>query len=257
MSLLTDLSSLMAGCVALHWARSPGSFWLAGLIGLALAGACWYACSVYTHLWNRDFHMSPVHQICCAFASACTLVFVIVFSSLYYTKDAALASIQLWDGHINVDQSWQSRTFGKAYDKVKSLGIEDFTTFPAREDGGALIPINQDESRKAAAELYANEACTHFDRKRPFLSKIVWSRPGLAPDLVESDVKKWLETNRTYPAPRGVELAAENIKERLNEQTPRVVMLSRLVCAGLFLLIQLIPFGLVGWAAYRDIHVMT
>ena len=53
------------------------------------------------------------------------------------------------------------------------------------------------------------------------------------------------------------ELAAENIKERLNEQTPRVVMLSRLVCAGLFLLIQLIPFGLVGWAAYRDIHVMT
>src|SRR5438445_8958760 len=84
MSLLTDLSSLMAGCVALHWARSPGSFWLAGLIGLALAGACWYACSVYTHLWNRDFHMSPVHQICCAFASACTLVFVIVFSSLYY-----------------------------------------------------------------------------------------------------------------------------------------------------------------------------
>jgi hypothetical protein len=34
-----------------------------------------------------------------------------------------------------------------------------------------------------------------------------------------------------------------------------VVYLSRLSVAGLFLLIQTIPFGLIGWAAYRDIKV--
>jgi hypothetical protein len=248
----------MAACVGLHLAHDAAAFWLAALIGVALAAACWYACSVYTHMWNRDFQMSPIHHLCCAFASICTLVFVIVFSSLYYTKEAAAASIQLWNLRINSDRPWQDRTFSKAYDKVKSLGVEDFTKFPPPEDGGHIVPITHDESRNAAAELYANEACSDFDRKRPFLSKIVWSRPGIAPELVEGDAQTWLQGHhpgQPYPAERAVELAAENIKDRLNAQTPRVVVLSRLVCAGLFLLIQLIPFGLVGWAAYRDIHV--
>jgi hypothetical protein len=249
----------MAGCVGLHLAHDAPSFWLAVLVGIALAAACWFACSVYTHMWNQGFRMSPVHHICCAFASLCTLLFVIVFSSLYYTKEAAAASIQLWNVHINVDQPWQNRTFAKAYDKVKALGVEDFTKYPPPEEGGTIVPISHDESRNAAAELYANEACSDFDRKRPFLSKIVWSRPGVAPDLVESDVQAWFQSHpggQTYPATRAVELASENIKDRLSAQTPRVVVLSRIVCVVLFLLIQLIPFGLVGWAAYRDIHVM-
>ena len=131
MSILTDLASLMAGCVALHMARAPWSFWLSVVVGLVLAAACWYACSVYTQFWNRNFRMSPVHQVCCAVASICTLLFVVVYSSLYYTKDAAMASIQIWNGQINLDQPWQNRTFGKAYEKVKSLDIEDFTNFPA------------------------------------------------------------------------------------------------------------------------------
>ncbi len=230
---------------------------MAAAIGLALAGACWYACSIYTHMWNRNFQMSPVHHICCAFASLCTLVFVLVFSSLYYTKQAAGASIELWNFQINRDQPWLNRTFAKAYDKVKSLDIEDFSKYPPPEEGGQIVPLSHDESRNAASEVYANEACVNFDRQRPFLSKIVWSKPGIAPDIVEADIHTWFENHRgqVYPLNQGAQLATDNIKERLNAQTPRVVFLSRMVCAVLFLLIQLIPFGLVGWAAYRDIHV--
>ena len=52
--------------------------------------------------------------------------FVILFPSLFYTKDVALASITLWQQQLKTDSSWADDTFAKAYDKVKELGIEDF-----------------------------------------------------------------------------------------------------------------------------------
>ncbi len=257
MSGVTDFASLLAACVGLHFAHDSASFWLAALIGVALAAACWWACSFLTHAINRNFQMSPVHHVCCAVAAFFTLIFVIVFSSLSYTKEAATASIEVWKALIDHDRAWQQRTFSKAYYKVKALEIEDFTKYPPPEDGGSIVPISHDESRNAAAEVYANEACSDFDRKRPFLSKIVWSKPGIAPELVENDIHAWFENNRgnLYPLPQGAALATDNIKERLNAQTPRVVTLSRLVVGCLFLLIQLIPFGLAGWAAYVNIRV--
>jgi hypothetical protein len=251
--MLTDLFSLLFGCIPIFMLKEPGSFRVTVLIGILLAGLCWYVCSVYTRLWNKKYHITLTHHVLCGFATLCTLFFTILFASLAYTKDAALASISLWQAQLNSDQAWAERTFARAYDKVKDLGVEDFSNAPPPGSPGSLIPTNSDEARQTAASTYSNEACRHFDAKRPFLSKVVWSSPGVPSDIIFQDVRKWHETNPNYPPARAIEIAANQIKEGLNPQAPRVISLSRLSVSGLFLLIQAVPFGLIGWAAYRDI----
>jgi len=253
--MLLDLFSLLAGCIAIFRATEPGAFAMTFLAGAVLAGVCWYVCSVYTHYWNRKFQVTLTHHILCGFASVCTLVFVVLFVSLYYTKEAALASIETWQTQLNTDTDWGEQTFAMAYDKVKELGIEDFSHALPPGTPGSLIPTTKDESREAAASVYANEACKHFDTKRPFLSKIVWSSPGVPSETIVKDTNEWFQTNPTYPVTRAIDIAATQIKEGLEPQVPRVVHLSRTVVALSFVLIQAIPFGLIGWAAYTDIKV--
>ena len=233
--------------------KEPGSFRLTVLAGILLAGLCWYLCAVYTRMWNKRFRITLTHHMLCGFASLCTLFFTVLFASLAYTKEAALASISLWQVQLNNDQAWADRTFAKAYDKVKDLGTEDFSNAPPPGSPGSLIPTNSDEARQTAASTYANEACRHFDARRPFLSKVVWSSPGVPSDIIFQDVRKWHETNPNYPPARAIDIAAIQIKEGLDPQAPRVISLSRTALTALFLLIQVIPFGLIGWAAYRDI----
>jgi hypothetical protein len=210
---------------------------------------------VYTRLWNRRFHLTVEHHLFCAFAALCTLFFTVLYGSLYFTKDAAIASIDAWQEQLNHDGYWGDQTYAEAYDKVKELGIEDFSRSPAPGNANSLIPTSHDESRQLAASTYADEACRHFDQRRPFLSKVVWSSPGVPSEVIFQDVKSWHEHNPNYPPSRAIEIAATQIKDGLEPQAPRVIFLSRLAVAVLFILIQALPFGLIGWAAYRDIKV--
>ncbi len=253
--MLHDVVSLMLGCVGIYMVQEPGAFRLTVLAGIVLAGLCWYSCSVYTRLWNRKFRITLTHHFLCALASISTLLFTIVFASLHYTEDAALASIALWQVQLNGDSAWSEHTFAKAYDKVRDLGTEDFSHAPPPGSPNEFIPTNHDESRQTAASTYADEACRHFAHTRPFLSKIVWSSPGIPSETIFQDVRAWQEHNPNYPPVRAIEIAARQIKEGLEPQVPRIIYLSRITVAALFILLQLIPFGLIGWAAYRDIKV--
>ncbi len=250
-----DLLSLLIGSIPIYIAKDPGGFRLALLIGLVLAALCWYICSVYARSWNRRFHIRFSHHVLCAFASILTLFFAVIFPALAYTKEAALASIDLWKYQLNLDSPWAAATFARAYEEVKRLGIEDFSRVPPPGAPNSFIPTNHDESRQVAALAYANEACRHFDDRRPFLSKVVWSSPGVPSRTIFNDVHQWHQTNPNYPPSRAIEIAAGQIRQGLEPQVPRVVYLSRIAVLILFALVQAVPFGLIGWAAYRDIKV--
>src|SRR5436305_939484 len=107
--MLTDLLSLLLGCIPIYMVKDPAGFRLTVLAGFLLAGLCWYACSVYTRMWNKRFRITVAHHVLCGFATVCTLFFTILFASLAYTKDAALASIGLWQLQLNNDQAWADR----------------------------------------------------------------------------------------------------------------------------------------------------
>jgi hypothetical protein len=49
--------------------------------------------------------------------------------------------------------------------------------------------------------------------------------------------------------------SVEAMKESLVEGTERVVFIMRTALVVLFILVQFIPFSLIGWAAWRDLKV--
>ena len=258
MSLLQDFLSLLAGCIALFAANSRPQFGLTLVIGIALAALCWYGCSRYSRLWNLRYRVTFTHNILCALAAILTLAFTVVFAALHYTKEAAYVSVQAWEAHINLDAIWAETTFATAWQKVKSLGLEDFSNVPPPGMPNSHIPTNKPASIHLAAATYAKASVEHLNKNRPFLSKILQAHTELPSRVLDADVNNYFATvSKSYPPMRAISLVASEIKGQLDDQLPRVVTTFRYLAVGLFLGVQLVPFGLVSIAAYKNLKVVT
>lgn len=258
MTIIQDFLSLLGGSVALFAIANRPGLIASCVIGIVLAAACWAGCSYYSRLWNLRYRVTLIHHLLCALAALLTLIFTVLFASLAYTREAALASVEVWEGEVNLDKAWANSTFATAYARVKSLGLEDFSNVLPPGAPGSRIPTHHDPSILAAASTYAGAAARHFITNRPFLSKIIRGRADVPTQTLDSDVKNYFATvSKHYPPVRGISLVARTIKQDLDRQAPRVVKTFRILCCALFVAFQLIPFGLVGYAAYRDLKVAT
>jgi len=259
MKSLSDICSLLARCVSLLELREPRDFLLTLLTGVGLAASFWWACSLFSRLWNTRWQLTLLHHALCALAALLTFTTVVLFTSLRFAKDAALLSIELWQSEINRDSMWERQVFREAYDKVKTLGTEDFSGYPLPSAGGNTIPVSHPESRFRVAEIYADASCKHFSDHRPILGRVVWPPTSSVPrDVILNDVNDWFQQkHEPYMADQAVSLAAAQIKGKLESQAPRVVYVSRLILFGIFSMAQAVPFGLIGYAAYKDLKVMT
>ncbi|WP_247236592.1 hypothetical protein [Telluribacter sp. SYSU D00476] len=224
---------------------------LAAALGFALL--CGWICLHYVQLWNKRFQLTTTHKIFTALACTFTFFFVLAFAGLAFMREITQAQIIIWQGNLKEDQDWSQRTFEKTYHKVKESGKEDISTFPPIERN--IIPVTHNDSQLLAAQIYSNEACTNFDEMHPFLSKIVWATPSLPTEVIHSDVTSFFKSNpgKTYPTINAIDLAAKHIKDELLVQAPRVVTISRIGLVLAFILVQLVPFGIIGVAAYKDI----
>jgi len=259
MKLLYDMWSLLTHCVLLLELTEPKVFLLTILSGLGLAVTFWWACSHFSRLWNTRWQIKPLHHLLCALAAFLTFAAVTLFVSLRFAKDAALQSIEAWQSEINRDAPWGTEVFREAYEQVKTLGKEDFGAYPHPTEGGDAIPVSRPESRFRVAEVYADAACKHFTTHRPFLGRVTWPPASSVPrDVILGDVDSWFQAKRdSYPLSQAVALAASQIRSKLDSQTPRVVYVSRFTLFGIFFVAQAVPFGLIGYAAYQDLKVMT
>ena len=195
----------------------------------------------------------------CGFAAILTIFFTLSYVSLKYTKDIAYGIIGVWQQQLRSDSRWQSKTFRKAYEEVKALGVEDFSRYPHPDKGGRLAPMTKDESRKLVAIIYATQAVQNFKQAHPYLGVILRAQPDISVKAIHGDVDRFFAAHPggTYSDADAVNLAAQLIKAGLNAQVPRVVTISRILIVILFFILQAIPLGLIGWAAYRDVKVIT
>jgi hypothetical protein len=83
------------------------------------------------------------------------------------------------------------------------------------------------------------------------------ARPGVSEDEIEYDIREYFRNNpgTMYPLERAVEIAAEHISESLLEQSPKTVWKTQLILIILFMVVQLIPFGTIGYFAYKDLKI--
>jgi hypothetical protein len=258
MSLIQDFFSLFAGCIALFVLQSRPQFGLTLLMGVTLAALCWFGCSHYSRLWNIRYRVTLTHHVLCALAAVLTLLFTVFFAALGYTKEAAYMSVQAWEQNINHDANWAETTFATTWHKVKSSGLENFSNVPSPGESESIIPITKPATIHLTVAAYAAASVDHFNKSRPFLSKILQAHTELPSQVLDADVTDYFATKGdTYPETRGVSLMASKITSELDEQLPRVVTTCRLLAIGLVLSIQFTLFGLVGVAAYRNLKVVT
>jgi len=230
-------------------------------IAILLSVGCWVICSYFSRLWNKRYKITSTHHVLCFFAALFTFIFSLTFVSLKYTEEVATLIVFNWETEVKNDQKWKKNTFIKAYEAVKSLNLEDFSKTLHPNDGGNTIPATKDESRIKFASVYANEAVKHFDKSHAFLSKIIWAKAEIPSKFISKDVKDFfsnpLNLFQSYPVEKAINLAAQHIRQELDRQTPNVVSSLKIMLIILFFIIQSIPFGLIGYAAYKDIKIIT
>lgn len=257
MTFLQDFLSLIAGAMVIFVAKDRAVFAAVLAAGLGLAGLCWWACSVYSHLWNKRFKVGLVHHVMCGLAALITLVATVVFVTLKHTAAAAGISVEAWKIELGLDKSWADQTFKTAYDRVRILGLEDFSHAPP-PPSGSTIPATHEKSQIECAWTYAGAAANHFNLRRPYLASIASASANIPRDVLRDDIRQHFATiGNTYPTNKAITLVGREVKGELGKKLPRVVSILRIQLIAFFLACQLIPFGLVGWAAYRDLKART
>jgi len=259
LEVINNLIRLLAECMATFSYRELTIFLgtISGGVFLAVGG--WILCSRYARLWNLRYRITVTHHVLCGIAAVLTLLFAITFASLKYTRLAAEILVAGWQLQILSDSSWEQKTFRKSFDAIKGLGVEDFTNFPDPDQGGHLVPLQKLASRQTLATVYSTEAVTHFNKTHPTLSKILKTEPGISPEIITDDVTAFFadHPHENYSNINAVWLAADHIRQSLEVQISRMVPITRTIIILFFILVQAIPFGLVGIAAYRDLKVVT
>jgi hypothetical protein len=258
MPLIYDFIRLAIGSIVIL-ANHPSEFMAALGVAVILAGIGWYCAANYSKLWNLQFRTTAAHAVLCFMAALLTFVFVMLYASLKYTNDAAEVSIGAWSLISKGDTRWQNTARQRAYDAIKSMGIEDFSKLPSLFSPDVKIPLKNTESRKKYAEVLAAAAIDDFKANRPFLSNILWTRTAVPQQTVETIEKRISQlsiTGEDITFPNKVlEITADALREPLYEGVARVVPVFRVIIVALVLLVQLVPFGLIGWAAWRDLKV--
>jgi len=233
-------------------------FWGVVLLALALGALCWVGCSFYTKLWNKRFHVRIQHHLLCAVAAVLTILFTVTYHAVGNLEYIANRIIDQWSTNLVDDGKWREQTFATAFYAVKEQNPGWYIGKPVPgSPGGATIYVNNDESQQLVAEIYVNEACGNFSTLNPFLGMMLRARPGISEEVIRRDIRTYFNNNpgESYDPVWAISLAAEHIRKELLIQSPKTVGKTRLVLILLFLLVQMIPFGTIGYFAYKDLFV--
>jgi len=223
---------------------------------LLLAGLCWFICSWYTKLWNKSFQVSTKHHVICAVSALLTFFFVLAFVGIRNLRPVAETTVEKWSSGLRANEEWQDRTFREAYNALKNTGWEDFSQVPPPDHPDAYLPFSGEASMMLTANLYAEKACRDFSKNHSFLDRILPSGSRISKEMIKKDMDDYFRTEGDlYPMQRAVDLASLQIRNELLQKTPRVVFLGRTMLIMLFLLVQLIPFGIIGYCAYQDLKI--
>jgi hypothetical protein len=202
-----EMFALLAGSIFLFAAFNPAGGAVACAVAVLLAAGLWWGCSIYVHLWNTAFLLSPAHHVLCAIAALWTIFVVVAFVSI-------------------ADE-------GERIHRVVIDWAQETTSTLTRTQ---LTPV---QVRGTEASLFTN-----FKDGHAFLGSVLDSR-GVA----------LLTTQETAMNSSDVlRLVATSISSSLAEHVEYLSLRLRLALLLSFLLGQAIPFGFMGYVAYRDIR---
>lgn len=227
------------------------------LLALSFSVLIWWVCTHYTKLWNRVYEVTPSFHILCGIASLITFFTTLGFIGLKNMKPVAEQMVQGWSEDVMSDNELSSGCFRDAYYAIRDSGLENMRGYLTPEQGGDLIPISRRETQVLVGQIYAGNACRDFSRRYPFIGYFLKAKDGVPAEIISRDIDSFFHAgkSRTYPLEQGFVLAIEKISADLQAQCSRIVRVCRGWLVLLFLLVQLIPFGLIGYLAYSSLRL--
>ena len=252
--MIQDFIHILSQCID---AIDSGTFFGVAVGALVLGALCWFGCSRYTRLWHKRFHVRLQHHLLCALAAVLTMLFAVLFYAIGNLQYIVNNIINEWSEALVDDNEWNAQTYETAFYTVMELNPNEFVRVPKPGSKDSYIPVNTTAMQQTCAEVYVYEACAAFSTQHPFLDKMLSARPGISKEEILEDIQDFFNKHQGefYPARRAVEIATEHIREGLLEQSPKTVWKTRLILVFLFLTVQLIPFGVIGYFAYRDLKI--
>lgn len=225
------------------------------VVALGFSALCWWICTHYTKLWNKRYRVKQGFHIICSISAIITFLAVLSFIGLKNTKLVAREMVDEWEYDIVEDYELQNSIFLKAYETVADSGLEKMNGYPHPSIGGDLIPMNHQETQFKVSKIYAEGVCEDFHHNNPFLGWFLKTDEGVPTEMIAADQENFFKNtpNGTYTLGDGFNLGVKHISKQLQEQTPRIVKVTRLWLVMFFLAIQLIPFGIIGFLAYKDL----
>jgi len=267
MAYLSDFVGFFSATFGLFAQSSPFGLILSVLAGLVLAAVCLLVAVNYTRLWNTRYRPGLIHYVLCGIAAVITFLATVIYFALGYTPKAAVSQVQKWETALQADKGFSSREAAAAYWAVKSSRLEEQYIAQYAPPGTPDFhgyPQNSNGAQRISAKVYADAAVRNYKEQNPFLS--IFVAPREAPVDVwyndetaffRSEAQKHPGQAATYYDNKGIAAVAAAIDKDIVAEAQRLIPETRTILVCLFVLAQLIPFSLIGWAAYRDIKVIV
>ena len=252
----TDFLYLLKIAFGLFYSKTNHEFGITLGVGIVLSAVCWFGCSHYSRLWNTRYRVTLTHHSLCAATGVLTLFFAISWRALEHTQEVSEKAVSEWVWTINQDREWSDAISTEVWRNVRALGIEDFD----RPEYAQMksTPVTHDASRLKAASTISQGCVRHFKDRHPFLSAILKARSEVPMEVLQIDIKSWFGANKgVYGIDQGIKLVSTQLKQELGSSLDRIVPTYRISAVFIFLFLQAVPFGLVGFAAYRDLKITT
>lgn len=228
---------------------------IGGIIFSILVGL---SCHYFYKLWNKNYKTKTLHKILSVFSFVFSFLFIICFVGFTFLEEIAMANIVTWKENLQVDSDFKHQSFIQAYENVNKLGIEDFSNITPPDKGGNSFPTKETESQLEAGKTYYEAAILNFKNNHGFLNSILSVKSESTLALVQKDMTDFFaKGNKVYMIDDGIQIAANSLKDSLFEQAPRVVKVSRILLVILFVFVQLIPFSIISYSAYKDLRIQS
>ncbi|RIZ71229.1 MAG: hypothetical protein D0530_05015, partial [Methylococcales bacterium] len=226
--------------------------------GLALGLGLWVFAAFFGRLFYKPYQLTIGQHILCGFlAVLLTPSIPTIYASAAYLKPSLAAMILNWRDSLVQNKAWNDQQFKRQYYEIKKLGLEDFTTYPAPEQGGKLIPLTKLESRIKSSQIISDDAIENFNLNFPFISTVIGATQNVSAEKVNKDVNEYLNLHpgTAYPIDRGVQLAVMQISTELETQISHVILLIRLLLIFKIIIWYGICFGWIAYDSLKKIQI--
>jgi hypothetical protein len=225
------------------------AFTIGGVIAAVL---CFFLCSWFTRLWNRQFQATASHYVWCGLAALVTILLSVGLVAVMNLGAVAKLRLDQWSTPFADGGSAQSIRLWEAERK----GLEA-AGYPQPDRSKNQHSYRDEEAFAVAAKSSSTEALLIFKENNPFLYGLIVGTTDHAVKAVQQAMGTFFQEHpgEIYNFNDSIKLLRADLGDEFNRRIPGFQQEAIWVAVALFLLVQALPIFLAGLAAYQQIGV--